>query len=126
MKNIKAISGVLLIFVLGVASGVLGTHIFYKSRIEALTCGESRGREDHILRRLGRDLSLDGQQRDRVKTILHETREEMKIVRKQYRPQIEAVLEKGHDRIRQILRPEQLEKFEKIAAERSARRNKAE
>src|SRR3990172_6318892 len=107
MKNIKAISGVLLIFVLGATSGVLGTHIFYKSRIEALTCGESRGREDHILRRLGRDLNLDDQQLDRVKTILHETREEMKVVRKQYRPQIEAALEKGHERIRKILRQDQ-------------------
>lgn len=126
MKNIKAISGVLLIFVLGVASGVLGTHIFYKSRIEALTCGESKGREDHILRRLGRDLNLDDQQLDRVKTILHETRAEMKVVRKQYRPQIEAVLEKGHDRIRKILRQDQQEIFEKIIAERRARRNKAE
>ena len=126
MKNIKAISGVLLIFVLGATSGVLGTHIFYKSRIEALTCGESRGREDHILRRLGRDLNLDDQQLDRVKTILHETREEMKVVRKQYRPQIEAALEKGHERIRKILRQDQQEIFEKIIAERRARRNKAE
>lgn len=126
MKSVKAISGVLLIFALGAAGGVVGTHIFYKFRMEALICGESKGREDHIVRRLSRDLDLDSRQVEQVRGILHETRSGMKVVRKQYRPQIEAVMEKGYERIRKVLRPEQLESFEKIVAERKARRSKAE
>ena len=126
MKNIKAITGVLLIFILGAVGGVIGTYIFYKCRKDALVWGEPRDREEHMVRRLSRDLNLDNEQHDKVKEILHETRAEMKVVRKQYRPQIEAVLEKGHDRIRKILKPEQLEKFEKIVVERKERRNRME
>jgi Spy/CpxP family protein refolding chaperone len=45
----------------------------------------------------------------------------MDVIRKQYRPQMEAVLEKSRAEMRRILRPQQLEKFEKFLAERKAR-----
>lgn len=126
MKNVKAIIGIILIFTLGVAGGALGTHIFYKSRIEALMNGGSGAREEFIVKRLSRNLDLDSQQSEEVMAIMHETYSEMRLIRKQSRPQIEAVMEKGQDLIKKILRPEQREKFEKIIAERKARWNKGD
>jgi len=114
MKNIKALSGVILIFILGAASGVLGTKYFYKSRIEALICGESRTYVESIIKRLSSDLDLGSQQISQAKIILQETSSEIKLVRRQFHPQMEAIMEKGFERIRIILRPEQREKFDKI------------
>lgn len=126
MKNVKAIIGIILIFALGVTGGALGTHIFYKSRIEALMNGGSGVREEFIVKRLSRNLGLDSQQSEEVRAIMHETHSEIRIAHKMIHPQIEAVMEKGQERIKKILRPDQQEKFDKIIAERKARSNKGD
>ncbi len=124
MKNIKAVVGVLLIFILGVTCGTLVTHMIYKARIETIISGGPEMREEHLVKRLSRKLGLDSQQREQIKAILDETQSEMRLVRKQLQPQIEDILEKGQVKIRQILRPEQQEKYEKIITERKERRKK--
>jgi len=124
MKNVKAIIAIILIFTFGVAAGAIGTHLFYKSRIERFMGGGGEGREEFIVKRLSRSLDLDGQQVEQVRAIMHETHSEMNLIRKQSRPQIEAVMEKGQERIKKILRPAQQEKFEKIIAERKARHHR--
>jgi Spy/CpxP family protein refolding chaperone len=121
MKNIKYVLCILLIFVLGAASGGLVMHIVYKSHMETFLSGDRKAREEILLNRLSRRLDLDQSQREKVRAIVEETHVEMNNIRKQYRPQMEAVLEKSRTEMRQILRPEQLGKFEKFIAERKAR-----
>lgn len=121
MKNIKCVLCVLLIFILGAAGGGLATHIIYKSRMEAFLRGDCKAHEEILLNRLCRKLDLDDRQREQARAIVEKTHAEMDDIKKQYRPQMEAVMEKGRVEMRRILRPDQLEKFEKLIAEHKAR-----
>jgi Spy/CpxP family protein refolding chaperone len=120
MKNAKAIIGVVLIFVLGIACGTLLMHMSYKSRMEAFVSGKPGMREEILLKRLSQKLDLDEQQRAAVREIIRGTQAEMKEIRKQYRPQMLLTLEKGRAEVRKILRPDQQTKYDQFIAERKA------
>jgi Spy/CpxP family protein refolding chaperone len=121
MKNLKQILCVLLIFLLGAAGGGLVMHMVYKSHMESFLRGDRKAREEILLDRLSRKLDLDNLQREQVRKIIDQTHAEMNNIRKQYRPQMEAVLEKSRAEMRQILRPGQREKFEQFLEKRKAR-----
>jgi hypothetical protein len=121
MKNVKFVLCILLIFLLGAVSGGLVMHLAYRSHMETFLKGDRKAREEILLNRLSRKLDLDESQREKVRAIVEKTHAEMNKIRKQYRPQMEAVLEKSRAEVRLILRPDQLEKFEKFVAERKAR-----
>jgi Spy/CpxP family protein refolding chaperone len=124
MKNAKQILCILLIFLLGAASGGLAMHIVYKSKMETFLRGDRKAREEMLLNRLTRRLDLDSRQREQVRAIVGQTHAEMDNIRKQYRPQMEAVLEKSRAEMRQILRPDQREKFEQFIQKRKAMHEK--
>ncbi len=121
MKNLKSVLCILLIFILGAAAGGLGVHIYNKSQGDACWRGDRKAREEMLLNRLDRRLDLDDRQREQVRVLIAETRTEMKNIRNQYRPQMKAVIEKSKAEMRRLLRPDQLEKFEKYLAERKAK-----
>jgi Spy/CpxP family protein refolding chaperone len=120
MKNAKAIIGVLLIFVLGIACGALLMHMSCKSRMEAFVNGKPGMREEVLLKRMSQRLDLDEQQRIAVREIIRGTQAEMKEIRKQIRPQIMQTLEKTRTEVRKILRPDQQKKYDQYLAERKA------
>lgn len=122
MKSIKPVAGIVLVFILGAASGSLITYFVSQYRLEALLSGGPRMKEDVVLKRLAGKLGLDGLQQEQVKTIIHETHEEMHQIRQKWRPQMEAILTDSQLRISALLRPQQQEAFRKIIAEREARR----
>jgi Spy/CpxP family protein refolding chaperone len=124
MKNFKQILCILLIFLLGAASGGLVMHMIYKSHMETFLRGDRKAREEILLDRLTRRLDLDDRQREQVRAIVEQTHAEMNNIRKQYRPQMEAVLEKSRVEMRQILRPGQLEKFEQFLQKRKEKRER--
>jgi len=53
-----------------------------------------------LVHRLSRDLDLDASQRERVESIARRTQEEMREARRQLRPRIEEIIEKGRGEIR--------------------------
>jgi hypothetical protein len=118
MKNFKAIAGILLVFLLGAAGGALVTHMIHEARFEHFISGGHRMREDVIVERLTKKLDLDGRQQEQVRAIMHETHDDIRQARSRIRPQIEALLTAGQDRIKAVLRPDQREKFDRIIAER--------
>ncbi len=124
MKNVKQILCVLLVFLLGAASGGLAVHIIYKSRMETYLHGDYKAREQVILDRLSRKLDLDGSQRAQLLTIIRQTHNEISSIKKQYRPQMEAVLDKSRQEVRQMLRPDQLAKFDQFIQRRKAMHEK--
>jgi hypothetical protein len=121
MKNAKVIGGILFIFVLGIIVGTLMTRMFYEGRIDALVKGDSQAREDETIKRLSRHLDLSDKQRDQVRIIVRETRGEIKVTYKQIRPQITTTLEKSERKIKELLQPGQIVKYDKIIAERKGR-----
>lgn len=123
MKNWKAIASVLLIFALGAVCGSVVTHMVQHARMESSVGRGAAAREEQLVKRLTSQLDLDSAQLERIKPIVHETHASIRQIRQQSRPQIEVILEDSQRRISEVLRPDQREKFDKIIAERKARRN---
>jgi len=124
MKKWKAIISIIVVFLLGSLAGALITHEIYQHRIESFIRGEPK--RELIVRRLNHYLNLDTTQLEQLRIIVKETYDGIKNVRKQIRPQIEEILESSQNKVRAILRPDQLEKYEKIIAERKKRRENKE
>jgi Spy/CpxP family protein refolding chaperone len=116
MKNWKAIVGVLLVFVLGMAAGGLVTLGVIRHR----WMRGPQAMADFAVRRLSWELRLDAAQRQQLRAIVADTQQEMKAVGQQVQPQIEQTLGKAEHRVRAMLRPDQREKFDKLVAERKA------
>ena len=122
MKPVKPVLGIILVFVLGVTCGSLVTFLISQSRIESFIKGGPQAREEHLVKRLTKELDLDNRQHEQVKDIIHETHEDIRQIRKKIHPQIEAILNDSQLRISGLLRPEQQAAFKKIVAEHQARR----
>ena len=114
MKKWKAVLSVLLVFVLGAVTGTLVTHKICQQRIESIIADEPRTTREFIVQRLSHELHLDSAQTEQLRLIVRETRTEMKSLRQQIRPELEKVLARSQDKVRAILRPDQLEMYEKI------------
>jgi len=118
MKNWKAIVGVIAIFILGGLAGSITTIGLVRHR---LVHGHgSQMWQDLIVRRLSWELRLDRDQRTQLRVIVAQGHEDMKVIRKQIQPQVEELLTRSETKVRAILRPDQVEKFDKLIAERKA------
>lgn len=109
-------------FILGAAAGTLVTQKVYQQRMGNFFRNEPRMMREFIVMRLSRELHLDPAQIEQLRAIVRETHAQIRDVRRQFRPQIEEILEHSQDRIRAILRPDQRETYERIVAERKNRR----
>ena len=116
MKNWKAIVGVVAVFVLGAFAGSLTTVGIIRHRFHHGQAGQVMA--DRIVRKLSWDLRLDATQREQLRAIVNDGQKEMHALR----PQIETILTRSETKVRAILRPDQQEKFDKLVAERKARR----
>jgi uncharacterized protein YneF (UPF0154 family) len=126
MEKWKTIVSVVLVFILGAVAGALVTHRIYQQKIENIMKNEPRTRSEFIVQRLNHELHLDTTQLEQLRLIIKDTHTEIKNVRKQFRPQMDEILARSQDKVRAILRPDQLTKYEKIMAERRKRREKEE
>jgi Spy/CpxP family protein refolding chaperone len=104
----KAIGLVVLVFLLGIAIGGLGTH-FWGGRVFG-------GRGDHprIVEGLTRELGLTPDQKKQLESIIEDTRTKFQTIYEQERPLYDQARKDGRDRIRAILTPEQRPKFEEF------------
>ena len=121
MKQWKTIISVILIFALGALSGAIVTYKVYRQKMENIIRDEPKAMRELMVQRLNNKLHLDALQLEQVRAIAKETHAEMKSVRKKIRPEIEEVLSRSQAKIRAILRPDQLEKYDQILAERRKR-----
>jgi hypothetical protein len=126
MKKWKAIVSITVVFLLGAMAGAIMMHTIYRQSMDNVIKGEPGAMREFIVRRLNKELHLDPAQLEQLRTIVKETHAEMKNLRKQIRPQTEEVLARSQDRVRSILRPDQLEKYERIIAERRKKRENRE
>ena len=119
MKNWKAVVGAILVFVMGGFAGSLTTVTIVRHRLLHGNRGQMVA--NLIVRRLSWELRLDRAQRAQLRAIVSDGQKEMRTVRRQIQPQIEDILNRSETRVRQILRPDQQEKFDKLVAESRAR-----
>ena len=105
--------GVILLFIFGMIAGVAVTLTFEGFVIKRALANPDRG-WDILSRRMSRDLGLTDEQKDQVRIILENTREELFKIREQAAPQVDAGLENSRAEIEKILTPEQKDKFDRV------------
>ena len=84
-----------------------------------LACSAARAEHDeqkqlHRMERLQKELNLNEQQKQEFEKIFEETKPQLEALRKQG----QELREKMHARLKAVLTPEQMEKFEKLHRER--------
>lgn len=121
MKNWKAIVGAVGVFLLGMFAGGLVTAKLFQHRIAQVLRGDTHVVRETIIRRLSWYLRLDRGQREQLRAIVTASQTEMQSVRKQIHPEVEEVLSRAETKVREILRPEQRERFDRLVAERRAK-----
>ncbi len=116
--NRRAFLVVGMVFVLGVAAGAMGFYLA-SSRVFA-------NKRMSVVDRLTMEVSLSPEQQQKVTSILEETKKQYNLIYDPIRPQMELVRQDGRQKIRALLTPEQLPKFEehlrRIDEERAKRK----
>jgi hypothetical protein len=121
MKNWKAILGVLVVFVLGMTTGWLLTRAVAAKRLHRVLHGQTAFTAEEITRRLSRQLRLDAAQRQQMLPLVQAAQAQITDARTQCQPKVLAALDDFDAKARVVLRPDQVEKFDKLVAERKAK-----
>ena len=109
----KSILLLALVFFAGVVLGVVGTRAVTRHFTQVAIAHPERV-QMLIERALTRRLHLSTDQQSQLHDILTDTRGQMKTVREEFRPKVEAIFLDTDTKIDAILTPEQQTKYEKI------------
>lgn len=113
MNRLKLMTGVILVFVVGLLAGAVIAGYYYKERINDFAGGgpPESARIRMLLDRFSHDLKLSDAQKSKIEKILRDVQDEIYQLRRQTFPQIEVLNDKGLEQIKAILDNEQREKF---------------
>lgn len=110
------------VFVIGFAAGALSLNL-YQQMTSSPNRGGPRGSAEFLIRRMTDEIGLKSDQQEQIKKILDETGEKYREIRKEmdpaiknFEPRFNAVRQDSRDRIRALLTPEQLPKYEEMVA----------
>lgn len=119
----KAWLAVLGIFVAGFIAGTLAMNLYQRNQP-----GREGQRDRHRdpVELMKAQLHLTADQEQQVRSILKETFEEYGKIREDVHPRFDAERQKSRERIRAVLTPEQLPKYEEMIKEADARRERME
>lgn len=108
------------VFVIGFAAGALSLNLYQQLNPSSNEKGP-RGGPGVLLNRMTKEVGLEGDQQEQIRKILDETREKYGEIRKEmdpaiknFEPRFNAVRQESRDRIRALLTPEQLPKYEEM------------
>jgi hypothetical protein len=117
MKRLKAISGILAIFILGIMTGVLGTSMVVKHRVESFHEKGFPPIRPMFMKRIGNHLDLTSAQRVEVEKIIDTLQVELREIRQDSHPKIKAAFDNCFDQIRKHLTEPQKKKLDIIKKE---------
>jgi hypothetical protein len=123
MRRLKPIAGILVVFFLGAAVGVLSTRFYvtFESR-KPHHHPKLEERVEFIMKRLTDDLDLSAAQQKEIRQIVASTEEKVQSIKDEYAPKIRALHDTSIDEIKSSLSADQREKLERIHAEWKRRR----
>lgn len=113
MKRWQALLALAGLFVVGVVSGGLGAHLYYARALERPPGPPPFFAGPHGWL-LDRELDLTAEQRRQLREILADSRREAEALRRDLAPRLREVMERGDERIRELLTPEQRERFDEL------------
>ncbi len=108
---------IVLIFVLGVAAGSLGTYLVQNHVMAGGPQSVGHSGPHDVVEELAQGLSLNADQKEKLKVIIHQSRERYRALSQQVRPQFDTIRNETRQEIRQILTDDQKARFEKIVQE---------
>jgi hypothetical protein len=116
MNKIKLASGVLLVFLVGVLAGSLGTGIYYKKRVEKFEAGgpSVQQRIQIITGRFSDELNLTSEQKAEFEKIVKDSQEKIVALGEKVFPEIKEINDKTFNSIRDKLTAEQKTKLDAL------------
>jgi Spy/CpxP family protein refolding chaperone len=116
MNRLKLAAGVILLLIVGVLAGSLGTGIYYKKLVERFESGGPpvSERVGMILGRFSEDLRLTDEQRTEFEKIIRESQEELMTLGHSILPEIEKINEKTFASIKKKLTDKQKNELEEL------------
>ena len=118
MKRLKGCLGVIFIFLCGVivGGGIVSSGAnekLFRWLIEGGQGGTHRA-VDAVAKRLRRELKLDQEQQKMLEHIVLDTRIKLAAINQKTQPEVAVVLAEAEQRVRGILNPDQVRKFDNI------------
>ena len=114
MKRVKRILGVLLIFIFGMIVGGAGASAGFAQKIREVLTGGPEAVVKEVVKRLDAELKLDPEQKRMLQGIADETHIKLRQSRAKIQPEVDRTLGEAEARVRAILYPEQVGKFDKL------------
>ena len=121
MKRWKLVSGLLLVFVLGILAGAFGTRIYLKDRFAHLR-KDPKARQAFIMGKLSKELELTPDQKIKVEKIVEQTGAKRREFYLKNRPEIKRIMDEGFAQIKKELNNDQQKKLDVLRAEFEKRR----
>ena len=121
MKRWKLVSGLLLVFVLGILAGAFGTRIYLKDRFAHLR-KDPKARQAFIMGKLSKELELTPDQKIKVEKIVEQTGAKRREFFLKNRPEIKKIMDEGFLQIKKELNNDQQKKLDVLRAEFEKRR----
>ena len=112
MKHWKLWMGIVLVFILGLVVGSMGSNILYGRGFKHFGHKDAAARNAEILERFRKDLSLTDLQTIRVKAIIAQMDTQRTEYFRKSRAELKEMMESGFALIRLELTPEQQKQFD--------------
>ena len=122
MKRWKLVSGLLLVFVLGILAGAFGTRIYLKDRFAHLR-KDPKARQAFIMRKLSKELELTQEQKIKVEKIVEQVGAKRREFFLKNRPEIKKIMDEGFAQIKKELNNDQQKKLDVLREENFFLRN---
>ena len=122
MSKVKIFTGIMVLFLLGAATGSLMTNIYFKTDFGVWEKGNAIDKRDFLIKRLSRKLELTQSQKREIEKIMDESVEEIFDLREKNRPEIMGIFKTRNTLIREKLDSEQKKKFDDLVVELRTRR----
>ncbi len=121
MKRWKLVSGLLLVFVLGILAGSFGTRVYLKDRFAHLR-KDPKARQAFIMRKLSKELELTQDQKTKIEKIVEQVGAKRRQFFLKNRPEIKRIMDEGFSQIKKELNNDQQKKLDALRKEFEKRR----
>jgi hypothetical protein len=109
-----------LIFFAGIVTGAAITVKIIRTRISEAILHPEKGRE-LLLKQLTKKLILDGDQQKKIGSIIESRQKDMLSIRVELQPRVEQVITKGKSEIEEVLKPDQMQKWNEFVEDKRSR-----
>jgi len=107
----KLISGLLLVFALGILAGSVGTGFYLKHRLAPLI-KDPRARKAFIMKKLSKELNLTSDQKSKIEPIVEQMLEKRREYYLKNRQEVKTIFDQGFAQISEELNEDQRQKLD--------------